>query len=177
MLHIIINAVLFQLTWFALVMGNIQLGLACVIVMLCHVLWRVNHKSQLWVFLLFVVSAGVITDTLMGMMSVYEFEQGRRTSPIIPTWLILLWLGFALTLNHALAWLVTNLKYSLPLFAVMGPLSYWLGAQLNPQALSVSLQYLPLLILQWAFMAVLIFWLTQQLTLNVADSRESYELH
>ncbi|NVK44620.1 MAG: DUF2878 domain-containing protein [Oceanospirillaceae bacterium] len=176
MLHIVINAGLFQLVWFSLVMGNISLGLVAILFMSLHGFYTVNNKYQFLIFLLFVVSAGVISDTLLVMMSVYDVHQNQTQIPLIPAWLGLLWIGFALTLNHALAWLVANLKLSIPLFSIMGPLSYWLGSQLNPQALSVSLIYIPLLVIQWGAIAVLVYWLKRQLGISMSASGESYEI-
>ncbi len=175
MVHLIINAALFQLAWFCLVVGEVLIGAICVASMLAHVLWRMKCNFRVLVFLIFVVSVGVIGDTALSILSVYDFNNTEHDLPFTPIWLVLLWLAFALTLNHALDWLVNDLKFSLVLFAVFGPASYWLGSQLNSEALSVSLMYIPLAVLQWGFMAWLIFWLKQQLQLSISDYGDEYE--
>lgn len=175
MIHVVVNAILFQLAWFSLVMDKILLGSLCVTAMMAHVIWQAKHTYRVLIFLCCVVSLGVISDTGLSMLSVYEFQNTTLDFPFIPIWLVLLWIGFALTLNLALNWLVSQLKFSLILFSVFGPLSYWLGSQLNPQAISVSMNYLPLIVLQWGIMAWVIYWLKHTLQLTVSD--DGYGLH
>src|SRR5690606_30836195 len=50
-------------------------------------------------------------------------------APIAPFWILSLWAGFALTLNHSMRWLTARPWLVAPLAAVIGPASYLAAAR------------------------------------------------
>ncbi len=93
------NALLFQLGWFACVLGARHPALLAV-----AVACLVTHLSCLArpgeVRLIVAVSlCGWLTDSLLLALGVFEFG-GHRWLP--PFWLLLLWPVFACTLRHSL---------------------------------------------------------------------------
>lgn len=121
------NALLFQLGWFACVLGARHPALLAV-----AVACLVTHLSCLAkpgeVRLIVAVSlCGWLTDSLLLALGVFEFG-GHRWLP--PFWLLLLWPVFACTLRHSLHWTANPWWRASLLGAVGGPLSYWGGVQL-----------------------------------------------
>ena len=60
-----------------------------------------------------------------------EFSDKRPIAWLSPIWIVLMWAGFALTINHSLAWLAAHplLPALMGLFG--GPMAYYAGLKLG----------------------------------------------
>jgi len=143
------NAVLFQLGWFACVLGAqrpwlLPIALAC---LLAHFRWIARGRGEAWL-VAGATLGGSALDSLLLHLGLFDFA---GDSPLLPPWLALLWALFATTLNHCLAWTARPWWLGSLLGAVGGPLSYLGGAQLAGVGLPLGLWItLPLLALIWA---------------------------
>ena len=128
MLKNLINAGLFQLGWFACVLGGNSLWLLLAGgALLAHLLWISRSLAQ--VRLIAVVCVlGSTVDSLLLNAGVFAFKQ---PGVLIPFWLVLLWALLAITLNHCLAWTAKPLWRAFLLGAIGGPLSYYAGQRLG----------------------------------------------
>ena len=128
MLKNLINAGLFQLGWFACVLGGNCLWLLLAGgALLAHLLWISRSLAQ--VRLIAVVCVlGSTVDNLLLNAGVFAFKQ---PGVLIPFWLVLLWALLAITLNHCLAWTAKPLWRAILLGAIGGPLSYYAGQRLG----------------------------------------------
>ena len=128
MLERFANAVLFQMGWFACVMGGDSLWLLLPLAALViHLLWI--SRSMAEVRLVAVVCLlGTAVDSLLLNAGVFAFKQPGL---LIPFWLILLWALLATTLNHCLAWTAKPWWRAVLLGAIGGPLSYYAGQRLG----------------------------------------------
>ena len=128
MLKNLINAGLFQLGWFACVLGGNSLWLLLAGgALLAHLLWVSRSLAQ--VRLIAVVCVlGSTVDGLLLNAGVFAFKQA---GVLIPFWLVLLWALLAITLNHCLAWTAKPLWRAILLGAIGGPLSYYAGQRLG----------------------------------------------
>jgi len=128
MLKNLINAGLFQLGWFACVLGGNSLWLLLAGgALLAHLLWISRSLAQ--VRLIAVVCVlGSTVDGLLLNAGVFAFKQ---PGVLIPFWLVLLWALLAITLNHCLAWTAKPLWRAILLGAIGGPLSYYAGQRLG----------------------------------------------
>ncbi|KOC92852.1 DUF2878 domain-containing protein [Winslowiella iniecta] len=99
---------------------------------------------------------GVALDSLWLALDLFQFNGSHW----LPLWMLALWLGFAcwwrllmVTLNLPLRWLI-------PLGAVGGPFSYFIGERLGAMALlhTPSLVY-PLLACGWAIYLAITRWI------------------
>ena len=128
MLKNLINAGLFQLGWFACVLGGNSLWLLLAGgALLAHLLWISRSLAQ--VRLIAVVCVlGSTVDSLLLNAGVFAFKQA---GVLIPFWLVLLWALLAITLNHCLAWTAKPLWRAILLGAIGGPLSYYAGQRLG----------------------------------------------
>lgn len=65
--------------------------------------------------------AGCLLDALLWQLGLFEFAAG------FPVWLVLLWLGFALTLAHGLRWLMVLPRWQQALIGGAGGASSYLA--------------------------------------------------
>lgn len=128
----VINAVAFQLCWFACVLGGSLWAAATVAVFL---IWhaQVIQKYE-WRFIIAGTLAGITIDSLWYTLGVIQFPNDNLL--FIPPWLMLLWLAFNCTLQHSLItffqrpWLIASIS------AIAAPLSYYAGAAIGAIELS-----------------------------------------
>ncbi len=82
---------------------------------------------------------------------------------IAPLWILLLWAGLALTLNHSLAWLQSRLWLAALLSGLASPFSYLAAAKLGGvQIITESWLWLIGLGVSWAIALPALLWLAGQ---------------
>lgn len=148
MSKLLANALLFQLGWFACVLGGDSPWLLVVAgVLAVHLLWVSSWAAE-GKLLLSVFLAGSALDSFLLNLGVYDFGAPRQ---LIPLWLALLWPLLATTLNHCLAWTSQPWWRASLLGAIGAPLSYYGGAQLAGVGLPLgTTPTLALLAVIWA---------------------------
>ena len=121
------NALLFQLGWFACVIGGNSLWLLVALaIVVVHLLW-ISRWADEGRLILSVVLLGTAVDSALRWLGVFEFND---VAPLIPLWLMLLWALLATTLRHCLQWTARPWWLGSLLGAVAGPLSYYAGGRL-----------------------------------------------
>lgn len=126
MSKLIVNALLFQIGWFACVAGD-GAWLALVGgILLVHLLW-VSRWAAEGKLLVSVFLVGSALDSFLLNLGFFDFGEPRT---LIPLWLASLWLLMATTLNHCLAWTAQPWWRGSLLGALGAPLSYYGGAQI-----------------------------------------------
>ena len=159
MLRNLANALLFQIGWFAAVLGGDSrwLGLVAAILIL-HLLWISSWRAE-GRLLIRVLVLGTLVDTLLRQAGVLAFKE---PTVLIPLWLMLVWLLLATTLRHCLAWTARPWWRASLLGALGGPLSYYAGAQLAGVSFPLGLWPAMLLLsLLWAALLPVLHRLAQ----------------
>ena len=154
--YLIFNFIAFDICWALLVLFDIRIAaLSVAAFLLIHL---VVHRQHL------LIEVAALTATLVVGSSVdlFMFLTGFYNSDsvyVLPAWLLLLWLNFALLLREGLKFLYDSMFMAILLGAVLGPFSYWLGLSLRSDiSLAVSPQYyLIVMALVWSllFLALL----------------------
>ena len=145
---LIANAVLFQLGWFACVLGGDGPWLLTVPAIVAVHLWWISSWQAEGKLLISVFLAGSALDSFLLNLGVFDLGEPRQ---LIPLWLACLWLLLATTLNHCLAWTARPWWRASLLGAVAAPLSYYGGAQIADVGLPYGTwQSLLLIGLIWA---------------------------
>jgi hypothetical protein len=154
MARLLVNAGLFQLGWFACVLGAQRpwLLLVAVACLLVHLLWLAT-RDELRLVLLTALLGWLLDSTLLNL-GLFDFGGGASVAPL---WLALLWALFATTLRHCLAWTARPWWRASLLGAIGGPLSYLAGAELAGVGLAWGL--LPSLLVLAGVWAVVMPWL------------------
>lgn len=119
------NAIWFQLTWFACVLGR-DPWLALTLAMIAlHFALVQSARTELF-NIAPVAAAGIVTDTLLSTVGIFDF--GDR---LVPLWLCLLWIAFATTLTRSLA-ILGKRKIIAALIGGIGvPFNYAVGERLG----------------------------------------------
>lgn len=131
------NAVLYQSVWFAAVLGRDVWIIVPGLLIVLHILWSENRRTELLVMLACAV-IGSLTDIALTLSGVFVFAPEPTILPI-PVWLVCLWLGFATTLRHALAWFVARPPWAITAAAIGAPLSYLAAARFGAVELPLGL--------------------------------------
>ncbi|MCB1683651.1 MAG: DUF2878 domain-containing protein [Pseudomonadales bacterium] len=121
----IVNLVLFNLTWFACVLGGSLIGLVGVAALLCFSItqgtWRAD--GALAVFLIVV---GWSLDSVWVAFGVLDFD-----SRFAPLWIGLLWVAVGFSINHSLAFFRDQPVLGALITGLCAPLSYLGGEKLG----------------------------------------------
>lgn len=152
-----INAIGFQIGWFACIASvrydqEFPAILFCGLLVGLHFFFskvpRIDFKLTLIALVL-----GIVVDSSLQYFSVIRFY-GWALGPLSPFWLWMVWVMFALTLNHSLAFLQNrHVLLSVVMGLVFGPLSYIAGTKLG--AASFDNSFIPLATLGMVWMLTL----------------------
>ncbi len=117
-----INLVCFNISWFGLVL----IGDSFIPVTLSWIafhLYTVKQKREELITVISVSAIGILVDSLLLYFDVFKFG----TSAHIPFWLMVLWVSFAATISHSLAFLKNSMILQLAAGGLFAPLSYLAG--------------------------------------------------
>ncbi len=131
-MRILANVLIYQLIWFACVLGGTPGALASLPLLALHlVLSRVRRADlQLMALLL---AAGLLIDGALQFFGFFSFRTGGQP---IPLWLAVVWLGLAILPHHSLSWLKGRPLLAFAFGASGGPLAYWAGVRLEAASFS-----------------------------------------
>lgn len=127
--RLLANAIGFQLVWFATVAGAghgmAWAGPLAAIVFAGWVLSDVRTRSaDLWL-LLRALPIGYVSDSLWVACGWMHFAEPWPSAPFAPIWILALWVGFVLSINHSLAFLRGRAWLAALLGAIFGPVAYY----------------------------------------------------
>ena len=158
----LINFVLFQLGWFACILGAAYgyvswAVLFCLAVAAFH-LWQSSEPMQEGVLLLKILVLGIAADTLLLQTGSLIFESNGLLPALSPIWMWSLWVILGCTLNESMSWLKGRFVLAAVLGAITGPLSYLAGVKLGAAQWGDEMQALVLIGIIWAISMPLLFW-------------------
>jgi hypothetical protein len=141
-LRMVANFMLFQLAWFAAIIGGAsgwswRAALPAVAVVLLHLgLNRSIWRKEVWL-IVSVTLLGLIIETIFISLGALHYA-GREAGVVMPPlWILALWLAFGTLPNGSLRWLQGRMVLQIVLGAVLGPLSYVAGVRLGAATLGV----------------------------------------
>lgn len=158
MKHKLINFVLFQSIWFIFILSAAHDSLYGALLGFCLLTLQYLHGKKLFadcVLIVLAIVIGFIHDGLLKYFNfiIYHIVFIDFYSPI---WIIGLWISFALTINHSLAWLQNKPALQISFGLIGGPLAYLAGEKLG--AITLSHEYtLYILALSWAVVTPVLF--------------------
>ncbi len=153
---VIVNFVLFQITWFACVLGSAKgypwLGVIMVGLSLILHLYLAQPRLQEVKLCLIALTIGAVFDQLNLSLGIIQYHNNGWSAAIVPVWILALWLSFALALNVCMRWLRGKYLVALAFGAIGGPLAY-MGAQ-KLGAVTLGEHSLIVLAVGWAIITV-----------------------
>ena len=116
------------------------------VILLLHFLFSPSRQRDWRLFPIAV--AGCLLDALLWLLGLFRFPAG------FPLWLVLLWLGFALTLAHGMRWLLRLPRWQQALFGMVGGTSSYvagaaMGAVHLPWGIGISAALLAVIWMWW----------------------------
>lgn len=161
----LINFVLFQLAWFAGILGaaHQQASIGILVMVLCGAfhIWSLPRASRRAEYLLMLqcFCLGTLIDTVLMHVGIMVYASPNPIGFLSPLWMSLLWVALAMTLNHSLAWLKNKYWLSAILGSITGPLSYLAGVRLDAGSMPDEVYSLVTLSIVWALsMPLMMFW-------------------
>lgn len=128
-LALVCNALGFQCVWFATVAGagaghGWAGPLAAALFAFLTVAFFGRARADL-LLLAVAIPFGFLLDTLWVKLGLMRFAEPWPLAGWAPVWILALWVGFTMTVNHSLAGLADRLWLAVALGAAGGPLAYF----------------------------------------------------
>ena len=155
-MHVAINAVLFQCLWFATILLGWEYAVLPALLMMAH-LSKVKAAYLSNLFLPLFVVLGIGWDSLLISLNLIQISGSPLSLGVMPLWLMMCWLGVALSLGLSLGWWNQYPRLFILSCAFMAPISYYAGMRFG--VLSFELYVLGILALGWAGFATLVVYL------------------
>jgi hypothetical protein len=163
---VISNFVLFQLGWFACVLGAAQgYPWAGTVMAAAIVAWHVRSAARPIEevnLLVQVVLIGAVWDSLLVMLGWIAYPSGTLLAGTAPHWILALWALFATSLNVSMRWLKGRLLPAALMGGVCGPLSYWAAVRLGAVQFVHPTQVIVALAVGWSLIMPALMLLSQR---------------
>jgi hypothetical protein len=169
------NVVFFQALWLVSVGGAGKgywwIGLPVLAAFCIYHFAVTEWKAADAQLLLIAVVCGFVADSALVQLNLVRFEQAFPWSGFAPVWIISLWAGFALTINHSMAFFQNKLPWAVLFGLLGGPLAYYIAANIWKAVTLTASPYsvYGALALVWAIMTPLLL----QIGFNLRKSAAS----
>jgi hypothetical protein len=158
----ILNLVIFQLGWAVCVFGGNSMAVVySIFALLIHHRYVLQSASE-WRIIGWVSLVGISWDSLLVFLGVIIYPDAVWLS--LPFWMVCLWILFATTFMHSLAWLYRYRWLSVILGAVFGPMSYWAGVEFSDASFGMSsINSMSVILAGWAVLFPIGIFMTGRL--------------
>ncbi len=138
--------------------GYWWLGLPVLAAFIGYHFWISDCKKADAQLLLISIILGFIADSALVQLGLLRFEQALPWAGFAPIWIVSLWAGFALTLNHSMSFFQTRPALAVIFGFLGGPLAYYVAANIWKAAVftAPALHVYGALALVWALMTPLL---------------------
>lgn len=156
-----INFLLFQLGWFACVLGGAydQVMIGCLVAMsvIAFHLYKATRPMREFGLLAIALIIGFIYESLIVSLALAQYEHGQTFSPIAPLWIILMWPLFATTLNLSMRWMKNLAPLLIALLgAIFAPFAYLAGERLGAVVYNDIVLSMTIISIAWTLLLPLI---------------------
>ncbi len=158
MKHKLINFILFQSIWFILILAAAHESFYGLVIGFLLILVQYWHGKLMVPDLKLILTSTIIGfahDTSLNYFKFIQYNIDFNTY-YSPVWIIGLWISFALTINHSLAWLGNKKLLQMIFGLIGGPLAYIAGEKLGAINM-INTMTLYVLALSWACITPLLF--------------------
>jgi hypothetical membrane protein len=163
---VLINFIVFQLGWLAVVLGGTSswhwAGTVLVIGIVAYHLSRASQPRQEVLLISAALIIGAVWDSLLVWGGLLTYKYGVFHSDLAPHWILAMWALFATTLNVSLRWLKGRWLLATVFGAVGGPLAYYAGYRLGAVGMVGQRDALIALSIGWAVITPALIYLSQR---------------
>jgi hypothetical protein len=165
----VINFILFQLVWFACILGaainETHTAVAFSLLIISFHFYLAKDKKNELKILLIASIIGFLFDGFLLKSELVLYTNHGWSYSITPLWIIVLWMGFAITLNSSLNWLKKKIKLSALFGAIGGPLAYLAGEKLEAVTLMTPIALIAIVI-GWSLITPLLIYISRRISLD-----------
>lgn len=158
-IKLISNFILFQLAWFACVMGASKglpwLGVAVTAIVVAWHVAQAQYKKPEILLMLNCLIIGALFDQAIVSFELITYMHHGWSTALVPAWILGLWLAFSTILNVGLRWMRGRYVVAILFGAIGGPLAYIGAEKLGAVILHGNSSYL-VLSLGWAILTPLL---------------------
>lgn len=163
----VLNFVLFQMAWFACVLGGANglpwVGPVVVGLIAVFHLARVPDARPEAGLLLVAALIGAVYDSFLVSLGWLAYPSGQLAPGTAPYWIVAMWVAFAMTLNVSLNWLKRSALLAAAFGAIGGPLAFIAGAKLGGVSFVDQTAALVALSIGWAVLTPLLLAVARRL--------------
>ena len=157
------------MVWFACILGaainETHTAVAfSLLIILFHFYLAKDKKNEIKILLIASIIGFLFDGFLLKSELVLYTNHGWSYS-ITPLWIIVLWMGFAITLNSSLNWLKKKIKLSALFGAIGGPLAYLAGEKLEAVTLMTPIALIAIVI-GWSLITPLLIYISRRISLD-----------
>ncbi len=171
-MKVLANLILFQLTWMAAV-GGAGSGQwwPGVLMLALFAAWHLSTTRWLRADLILVgvaASGGFLVDSALLHAGMLSYATPVPSSDAAPIWIVVLWVAFALTLNHSMGFLRGRPWLAATFGLAGGPLAYWVAVKVWKAANFGASEMISLLVLGivWAVLTPVLMYLAVRMVPN-----------
>lgn len=151
----ITNFLLFQLGWFACVLGGaydqVFLGSMIAMAVIVYHIYRAVDAAQELRLLAVALVIGLVFESVVTSQGLARYSHGQVIDYIAPLWMILMWPLFATTLNLSMRWLKNLAPLLIALVgALFAPLAYYAGNRLGAVGYDYFILSMGIIAIAWA---------------------------
>lgn len=173
-LHKVTNFIAIEAGWFGCVLGAALgapwFGLLVVLGVVGLHLAMVNAPLKELKLIAVAVAFGVIFDSLLMNTGWLRYDNGIFLPGIAPYWILAMWVSFATSFNVSMRWLHGRKTLAAVTGAVLGPMSYYAGAELGAVELVAPVPAMIALGIGWLFAMPLMVAVAERLDGMADDS-------
>ncbi len=152
---LITNLLLFQLGWFAVVLGGaydqVLLGSMIAMAVIAYHFYRAADVAQELRLLMLALIFGFVFESIITSQGLARYSHGQVFNYIAPLWMILMWPLFATTLNLSMRWLKNLAPLLIALIgALLAPLAYYAGNRLGAVEYDDLILSMGIIAIAWA---------------------------
>jgi hypothetical protein len=164
-IRIIINFLLFQLTWFVCVLGAAGhlpwLGITLAFATLSWHLYTANDRLAELKLVLCVILIGGLFDQFLLSSHLLSYQAHGWSNRLVPIWILGLWIAFTTTLNVSLRWMHRQLLIPVLFGLIGGPVAYIGAVKLGAVTLNLIPQAYIALAVGWGILTPSLIKLAQ----------------
>ncbi len=152
---LVTNFILFQLGWFACVLGGAYnqtlLGSLIALAVIAYHFYSAPDAMKEFRLLMLALIVGLFFESIVTAQNYARYSHGQIFEFIAPFWMILMWPLFATTLNLSMRWLKGLAPLLIALLgAVFAPLAYYAGNSLGAVQYDDMMLSMGLIAIAWS---------------------------
>ena len=152
---LVTNFVLFQLGWFACVLGGAYdqtlLGSLIAMAVIAYHFYNAPDAIKEFRLLMLALIIGLVFESIVTAQHFARYSHGQMFEFIAPLWMILMWPLFATTLNLSMRWLKGMAPLLIALVgALFAPLAYFSGNRLGAVQYDDMMLSMGLIAIAWS---------------------------